>query len=390
MVNSEHLHRLLQGSEVWNIWRDEHPDAHIDLHRARLSGLDFSNANLSGASLTYAQLTNAHLKGADLRNANLTGVNLADANLNGADLREASLCRAYLNDATLISANLKNTDMSSANLSEADLRNAHLNGADCSGVDLRGANLTDSDVSETNFHGAYLSRAYFNGARFKGTILTSASIGWASLGDCDLRSIVGLETVHHTGPSPISINTLYLSEGNIPEAFLRGAGLPDGFIEYIQALVQRPIEYYTCFISYSSRDELFAKRLHNDLQQEEVRCWFAPEDMNIGDKIRSRIDTSIKMYDKLLLILSDSSLASKWVAYEVRQALKKEPPNVPNVLYPLRLDRSILSCDTTWAKDIRKTRYIGDFEAWTDPQKYDASFKRLLRALKGKPEQTKK
>ena len=39
-----------------------------------------------------------------------------------------------------------------------------------------------------------------------------------------------------------------------------------------------PIEFYSCFISYSSKDEEFAKRLHADLQSNGVRCWFAPEE----------------------------------------------------------------------------------------------------------------
>jgi hypothetical protein len=47
----------------------------------------------------------------------------------------------------------------------------------------------------------------------------------------------------------LSINSLYLSEGEIPETFLRGTSAPDSFIEYIHALAAKPIEYYTCFIS---------------------------------------------------------------------------------------------------------------------------------------------
>jgi TIR domain len=74
--------------------------------------------------------------------------------------------------------------------------------------------------------------------------------------------------------------------------------------EYVRSLINRPIEYYTCFISYSSKDELFAKRLHNDLQQEGVRCWFTPEDMEVGDMIKHRIDESIRSHDKVLLILT--------------------------------------------------------------------------------------
>ena len=40
---------------------------------------------------------------------------------------------------------------------------------------------------------------------------------------------------------------------------------------------------------YSSQDQAFAERLHADLQSKGVHCWFAPEDMKIGDKIRPRM-----------------------------------------------------------------------------------------------------
>ena len=128
------------------------------------------------------------------------------------------------------------------------------------------------------------------------------SIRGTIFGELDLRTVQGLETVHHGGPSTIGTDTIVLSGGDIPEIFLRGAGLTDTFITYVRSLVNNPIEYYTCFISYSSRNEDFAKRLYADLQNNNVRCWFAPEDLKIGDKIRPRIDETIRMFDKLLLV----------------------------------------------------------------------------------------
>ena len=75
----------------------------------------------------------------------------------------------------------------------------------------------------------------------------------------------------------------------------------------------RHIQFHSCFISYSSKDKHFAQRLYVDLQAKGVRCWFAPEDMKIGDEIRVRIDESIRLHDKLLIILSENSVNSTWV-----------------------------------------------------------------------------
>ncbi|HME00634.1 MAG TPA: toll/interleukin-1 receptor domain-containing protein, partial [Terriglobia bacterium] len=108
----------------------------------------------------------------------------------------------------------------------------------------------------------------------------------------------------------------------------------------MKSLAGNPIEFYSCFISYSSRsgqDDEFARRLHADLQQNGVRCWFAPEDLKIGEKFRTRIDESIRVYDKLMVILTEHSILSPWVEEEVEAALEKERKQSGKlVLFPIR------------------------------------------------------
>jgi uncharacterized protein YjbI with pentapeptide repeats len=374
MAIEEQLEILQQGVDVWNIWRIQQPKTFIDLSGANLSRTDLRDANLRGVYLYEADLSGANLSGVHLINANLSAANLINANLSATNLFRANLFRANFGGAKLIAANLRGTNLIDANLSKAQLNDANLNEANLSGA---------------NFIAAKLFRTNFTGANLTGADLSGATTGITIFGNLDLRTVKGLENMKHEGPSIIGTDTLERSEGDIPETFLRGAGLSDTFITYARSLVQSPIYYYTCFISYSNKDELFAKRLHNDLQQEGVRCWFAPEDMDVGDKIKHRIDESIRLYDKLLLILSEHSITNSWVAYEVERALNKEPQGVPNVLYPVRVDQAILTCTTDWARDIKETRHIGDFEHWTDPEKYQANFQRLLRALRGKQEQGK-
>jgi hypothetical protein len=197
-----------------------------------------------------------------------------------------------------------------------------------------------------------------------------------------LSVVKGLETLRHNGPSSIGIDTIYRSQGNIPEVFLKGAGVDDTFITYIRSLVGKPIEYYSCFISYSSKDDAFAGRLHADLQNHNVRCWFAPEDMKIGDRIRPRLDESIRMYDKLLLVLSEHSVASKWVEFEVEAAMDKEQEGKPPVLFPVRVDDTVMESTAGWSAHIKRTRHIGDFTRWKNHDDYEKAFSRLLRDLK--------
>jgi hypothetical protein len=196
--------------------------------------------------------------------------------------------------------------------------------------------------------------------------------------------VKGLYSIGHWAASTISIDTIIKSQGNLLKGFLLGCGVPDSIIEQIPALISSlsPIDYYSCFISYSSKNEDFARCLHADLQAAGVRCWFAPHDMRIGDKIRYHIDESIRIYDKLLLVLTEHSVASQWVEHEVETALGKELEGKPNVLFPIRLDDAVMQSQTGWASHVRLTRHIGDFTNWKNHDDYKQAFERLLRDLK--------
>lgn len=148
------------------------------------------------------------------------------------------------------------------------------------------------------------------------------------------------------------------------------------------SLAEAPIQYYSCFISYSSKDEGFAERLYADLQNEGVRCWFAPVDLKIGEQIRSSIDKSIRVNDKLLLVLSGESVKSQWVEQEVESALAKEREQGRTVLFPVRIDDAVMDERSGWPAYLRNTRNIGDFTRWKDYSSYRKTFERLLRDLK--------
>jgi hypothetical protein len=214
-----------------------------------------------------------------------------------------------------------------------------------------------------------------------GADLTKAHIGRTIFAALDLSRVKGLESVYHFGPSTIGIDTIYRSKGEIPEAFLRDAGVPEDFMTFVRSLGGNFIELPSCFISYSSRDTEFAERLHEDLQAKHVRCWFAPEDLKIGDRFRDRIEESIRIHDKLLLVLSFNSIDSPWVQTEVEAALDRERREKRSILFPIRLDDAVMDTTQAWAAELRRTRHIGDFTRWEDHDSYQDGLKRLLRDL---------
>jgi hypothetical protein len=162
--------------------------------------------------------------------------------------------------------------------------------------------------------------------------------------------------------------------------FLRGCGLPDRLIDYLPSLLEEAIQYYSCFISYSSKDDAFTKRLHADLQNTGVRCWFAPHDLPIGAKILDALDEAIRLRDKVLLILSEHSIKSDWVEDEVTTAFEEERKREHPMLFPIRLDDTVMDTHEAWAAKLR-ARNIGDFRNWKNHDKYKISLERVLRDL---------
>ena len=379
MANPEHLAILKQGVEEWNQWRQAYPAVDVELSQANLI-----ERNLQGANL----------KAADLSRADLSGANLRDADLSFTRLIAANLARA---DAT--GTNLVRTNTIFGNITQTKLSRAILRGADLRWARLTSAELQDADLSQ-------------------------AIAGATLFSDLDLSRAQNLHTVQHFSPSTIGIDTIYKSQGRVAERFLRGCGVPDEFIAYIGSMVGRPIEFYSCFISYSTKDQDFADRLYADLQNKGVRCWFAPHDIKGGEKVHEQLDEAIRLHDKLLLILSEHSMKSPWVKTELLRSQKREieenkrptlssnHPNESNggarwgprqdddkdgaptrkkkqILFPITLVPYAalenweypISTGIDLAEEMRQY-FIPDFSNWKDHDSYQKAFQRLVKDLK--------
>jgi hypothetical protein len=250
---------------------------------------------------------------------------------------------------------------------------------------------TESDLYETNFHEARLRRTNFSEAYLLRTNLSEADVReanfahaklWQTIfGNTDLSAVKELDSCEHKGPSNLDYRTLAKS-GKLPLNFLRGVGLPDRLIEYLPSLFGGdPIQYHPCFISYSSEDHAFVETLYKDLQDNGVRCWFAPKSLKPGDFFRAEIDQAIHTYDKLLLILSEHSISSAWVADEVEAGLERERRTGQKVLFPIQIDDASRNAGD-WAAALRRRRHIGDMRKWSDPAAYRQAFTDFLNALR--------
>jgi hypothetical protein len=320
MANREHVAKLKEGREAWNKWRKT-TEEKPDLSGIVLVGDSLDHYNLAAVQFSDAEFENVSLFGSSCEGCSFERTRLVNANFSGTSLKKSSFRGTTIEFGVFFWCDLDESD------------------------------FTDAALTATTF------------------------------AQVSLRGVRGLETISKSATNSIGIDTFFNS-GGLPESFLRNSGVPEEFIQYAASLVGKAIEYYSCFLSHSSNDSEFAHRLNNDLKGKNITTWFAPEDLKIGDRFRSRIDESIRIHDKLVIILSANSVNSDWVETEVESALERERKEGKDVLFPIAIDDAGFNSEQSWAADIRRKRHIGDFRQWKSHDDYTRAFDKLVRDLK--------
>lgn len=344
-----------------------------DLPILDLSGQDLSNLNLSGFEFDKCILNKTNFSASDLSDSSFHRCHIAGGNFSDVKAPSIKFDVCNLNSAAFANSNMIDSQFHNCALLSANFHASRLGGVQFFLSDLNGANLTKASLEFSSFQITKVTR----------TDLAGAYLTEANFIDCAIGEAIGTDSIEYEGPSAIDARSL-LSCAQSAETFLRGIGIPEPLIEYLPSLANQPIQFFSCFISYSSQDDEFVRRLHSELQNRGIRTWFAPEDLKTGDRFRQRIDDAIRIHDKLLLILTKHSVGSPWVEKEVEAAMEKERIEKRDILFPIRLDDSVMNTRVAWAADIRRTRHITNFSNWKSHDQFKISFERLLRDLRQK------
>jgi adenylate cyclase len=129
------------------------------------------------------------------------------------------------------------------------------------------------------------------------------------------------------------------------------------------------------FISYASRDVAVADAVVATLERHGVACWIAPRDVKAGALYAEAIVRAISDAKALVLVLSESSVASAHVGKEVERASSKRRPVIA-----LRIDDAPLSPALEY--------FLGESH-WIDARAagMDAALAKLIAAIL-EPERT--
>lgn len=275
-----------------------------------------------------------------------------------------------------------------------DLSEANFFQRKFSGANFFNTILSRAEFHIANLHEANLREAFLDFAVFEDTNLTKCDFKdsiffYTKISNCDLSQSIGLGSSQHAGRSSVDIRTIFRSKGKMPISFLRGCGIPDDIIKPVLKLAkERAFGFYSCFISHSHKDEIFAKKLKKDLEANNVSCWFFPEDAVWGKDIEENISRGIRDYDRLVVICSENSLNNEPVLREIERALqkeqssKKEHKKTKRILFPVIIDNYFYKKWNHHLKPLMLRIVYGDFRDWKSPNKYKESLYRLLVGLK--------
>jgi hypothetical protein len=125
------------------------------------------------------------------------------------------------------------------------------------------------------------------------------------------------------------------------------------------------------FLSYSSRDREFARRLCTDLERSGVAVWLDEAELRIGDSIIVRIAEAIAGVDFLVVLLSPASVESVWVKRELELALSLEIERKLTGVLPILVEKCQIPAPLVG-------RVYADF---TDSSLYAGRLNLLLRSI---------
>jgi signal transduction histidine kinase len=93
--------------------------------------------------------------------------------------------------------------------------------------------------------------------------------------------------------------------------------------------------YRSVFLSHSSADKPFARRLADDLREGGITVWFDASDIAAGDSVAGGIAAALGESDCAIVVLSPEAVASAWVQKELQIAVTRDVQGQSMIVIPL-------------------------------------------------------
>ncbi len=77
------------------------------------------------------------------------------------------------------------------------------------------------------------------------------------------------------------------------------------------------------FISHSSDDKKFVRRLNADLEHHGFETWLDEKTMVVGDSLPAKISSGLERASAVIVVISPASTGSAWLHYELQLATER-------------------------------------------------------------------
>jgi hypothetical protein len=124
----------------------------------------------------------------------------------------------------------------------------------------------------------------------------------------------------------------------------------------------------TVFLSHSSKDKSFVRKLAKALDEKGIPTWLDEVDIRVGDSIPEEIGRAINRCDLFCIVISSNSNGSVWVQRELNSYVPKM----------IRKQGKILPC---LIEQVDLPPLLSDLKYANFSQSFDDGFHELLRVL---------
>ncbi len=131
------------------------------------------------------------------------------------------------------------------------------------------------------------------------------------------------------------------------------------------------------FLSYSHKDEDFAKDLYKRLIRDGVDCFFDKESIEWGANWVIELEKGIDDSDNIILVLSPDFCRSEWTKIERTSSMADDPGGLKKRLKPLLLE----PCGDLLPRFLKPIHHIDV----STPEKFEEAYPKICRSLGGTP-----
>lgn len=126
------------------------------------------------------------------------------------------------------------------------------------------------------------------------------------------------------------------------------------------------------FISHSSNDKPFVRKLAKALSSSGIESWIDESEIKYGESLISKISSSIEEIDLIIAIISPDSIKSSWVRKELEWAMTKEINSRKISVIPILIKK----CDIPF---FLSDKLYADF---IDPNTFSKNIIKLTESIK--------